>query len=227
MKTLLILLLTIFPSKHIDKISVELTSEQTSIFHNYKNDNFSQRVTINGKTIRFSIENFGYLNIELNFRIFLLDKYISRLSQEEKNIVKSLFHNTITLKSYLKNLSYFIKDNISYKENSIFKRPEEVLKHKEANCIGYSALVREMLNSIGIKNRYVKGFYLKKSKTEYFIPIPHRWLEISLPSGEKFFYDPQYQGFTACYIVMDGMISFSTIKKFPVRLIERKNKIIN
>ncbi len=228
MKTLLVFLMILFPSKHIDHISIEFISEQPSIFHNYANDNFLQTVTLqSGNIVKLSIKNFGYIDIDLNFRISLDKDYVKKLSNEERKTVEALFHNTISLKSYLQNISWYVKDNISYKENSIFKRPEEVLIHKEANCIGYSALVREMLNSIGINSKYVKGFFLKKKDEKDFIPVPHRWLEISLPSGESFFYDPQYQGFTANYIVMDGNISFTEIKKFLIHLIERKKKFIN
>lgn len=227
MKSLLLILLLIFPSKHADRISIEFNTDQTAIFKEYKNDNFIQRVRIEEDSVKLFIENFGYLNVDLNFRIFLDESFLQKLNTEEKNVIVSLFRNTIKLKAYLRNISYFIKDNISYKENTLYKRAEEVLKYREANCIGFSSLVRDMLKAINIKSSYVKGFYLRKMKNNRYTPIPHRWLEISLPSGEKFFYDPQYQGFSANYIVMDGNIRFYEIKKFSVRLLERNKKFTN
>ena len=119
MKSLLILLLLIFPSKHSDRISVEFNTDQTFIFKDYKNDNFIQRVQIDKDSVKLIIENFGYLNVDLNFRIFLNESYLEKLNSEEKNVIISLFRNTITLKAYLRNISYFIKDNISYKENTV------------------------------------------------------------------------------------------------------------
>ncbi len=227
MRILLVFLFIVFPSKHVDRISVEFTTEQASYFHNYSNDNFSQKVVKSQNKVKFLLKHFSFLELDLNFRLFPDKDYIKKLSDHEKKTINSLLAGTVLLKNYLKNISFYIKDNLIYNENSFYLTPQEVLRMREANCIGFSALSKELIDAIGLESKYVKGFYLRPSGKNSFIPIPHRWIEISLPTGAKFFYDPQYQNFKANYIVMDGNITFSNIKKFSVKIIDNNRKFSN
>jgi hypothetical protein len=59
------------------------------------------------------------------------------------------------------------------------------------------------------------------------IPIPHRWVEIHLANGVKFFYDPQYQRFSANYIATKEDVDFKRVKKFKVYVIKKSKKIVN
>ena len=89
------------------------------------------------------------------------------------------------------------------------------------------------LDAAGIRNRIVRGFYLKRKKdpekaaTKILIPIPHRWIEICLSDRVKIFYDPQYQDFSANYLTTRVDINFSEISKFTAKVIKISKGIIN
>ncbi|MEN8153731.1 MAG: transglutaminase-like domain-containing protein [Acidobacteriota bacterium] len=227
MKLIFLVFLLVLPSRDVDIVQLELNSPHISIFKDYENGNFVQKVNSRGKSVHITLENSDFLNLNLNHRVIIDNTYISGIKKDVKNLVSKLHENNITLKTYLSNISFFLKDNIKYWENSPFKKADEVIIFKRANCIGFSSLVRELLNSAGIRNRYIKGFYLDPVDKGIFNPIPHKWLELYLPSGASFFYDPQYQGFTANYIVLDNDIDFKTIRKFKVKIVSKRRKLIN
>jgi hypothetical protein len=93
--------------------------------------------------------------------------------------------------------------------------------------VGYSNVFSIFLNSVNIKNRIVKGFYLKKEKGPTLVPVPHRWVEIKLLNGFKFFYDPQYNNFSANYIMVKDEVDFKKVKKFEVIILKRSKEFVN
>jgi transglutaminase-like putative cysteine protease len=105
--------------------------------------------------------------------------------------------------------------------------PASVLINKRANCIGYANVFSIFLNSANIKNRIVKGFYLEKENGSSLIPTPHRWVEIELLNGFKFFYDPQYNNFSANYIVVKDEVDFKRVKRFEVVLLKKSKEFVN
>jgi hypothetical protein len=84
-----------------------------------------------------------------------------------------------------------------------------------------------MFKAAGIQNKVVKGFYLKSGRKNIMIPIPHQWVEIHLPNNVEFFYDPQYQRFSANYIATRDDVDFKQVKKFKVYVIKKSKNILN
>ncbi len=227
MKSILMLLLLLFPSRQIEQINVSFTTPQNSIFTEFENENFVQRVKVSGSTVNISIENSNYLDIDLNYRLFVNLESFKSASKYIQDVFLTLFNENIKFRTYLVNISFYLRDNIKYWGDSPFKNPEDVVVYKKTNCIGYSAFVNKLLDLVKIKNRYVSGFYLKQSKHGSYEPVPHRWLEIFLPDGTSFFYDPQYQGFKANYIVVKNGNNFRTIRKFKINFLRSGKKLVN
>ncbi len=227
MKYILLFLLLFFPSRHVEQIDVKLITEQNSIFPDFENENFSQNVEINGKEVNILIENSNYLDMNLNHRLFQNLTKLKTVGKYVNDTFNELFNENMTLRTYMMNISFYLKDNIKYWGDSPFKEPEEVVVYKKTNCIGYSALVKELLELVNIKSRFISGFYLKNKKKGSYDPVPHRWLELLLPDATSFFYDPQYQGFKANYIIVRPDSDFKTIRKFKINILKKGKKLEN
>ena len=102
-----------------------------------------------------------------------------------------------------------------------------VLLNRKANCVGFANLTAFLLDCVGIKNKFVRGFYLEKGGNRVLIPVPHKWIEIYLSNGVRFFYDPQRQKFSTNYIVTKYDVDFRKVRKFKVLLIEKSKKVLN
>ena len=227
MKFLLIILLLFSPARQIEQIDVKIITEQNSIFMDFENDNFKQDVNTHGNIVNILIENSNYLDLNLNHRLFINSSKLNSLGKYIKQVFHELYNENITLRTFLQHISFYLRDNIKYWGDSPFKTPEEVIISKKANCIGYSAFVKELLSIVDIRTRYVSGFYLKKTKKKSYDPVPHRWLELFIPGSASFYFDPQYQGFKANYIVVNPGQDFRTIKKFKINFLKREKKFIN
>ncbi len=227
MKFILIILLLFSPARQIEQIDVKIITEQNSIFPDFENDNFKQNVNTYGNIVNIMIENSNYLDLNLNHRLFINPTILNSTGKYLKQVFNELYSENITLRIFLQNISFYLRDNINYWENSPFKTPEEVIISKKANCIGYSALVKQLLEIVDIRTIYVSGFYLKKTRKKSYDPVPHRWLELILPGTASFYFDPQYQGFKANYIVVRPGKDFRTIKKFKINFIKIEKKFIN
>lgn len=234
MKSLIFLLFAIiFPLREVVDVQISIPTHQHDIFFNYSNDNFSQ-VIVNNDTsnkITAHIKNSNYFSLNLNFRIIPNKTFIAHLHPELRKNIRDLVDNCLTFKPYFLNISSFLEGHIAYSDHDLPQDAISVITAKKANCIGYSNLVQVYLDAVGIKNRIVKGFYLKdlleKNSNSKLVPVPHRWLEIFLPNGMKFFYDPQHQRFSADYIAIRDEVDFKVIKKFEVNLVKKSKKIIN
>ncbi len=234
MKSLIFLLFAIiFPLREVVDVQISIPTHQHDIFFNYSNDNFSQ-VIVNNDTsnkITAHIKNSNYFALNLNFRIIPNQTFITGLPPELRKNVRDLVDNCLTFKPYFVNISSFLERHIVYSDLNLPQDAISVITAKKANCVGYSNLVQVYLDAVGIKNRIVKGFYLKdsleKNSNGKLVPVPHRWLEIFLPNGVKFFYDPQHQRFSADYIAVKDEVDFRVIKKFEVNLVKKSKKIIN
>ncbi len=227
MKLILIFLLLLFPSRHVEHIDVNLITEQNSIFPEFENDNFIQNVKVNGKIVNILIENSNYLDINLNHRIFVNKAKLDSSGKDIRRTFNDLFNENMDLRTFMLNISFYLKDNIKYWGDSPFKSPEDVVIYKKTNCVGYSALVKKLLELANIKSRFISGFYLKQGRKNKYDPVPHRWLELLLPDSISFFYDPQYQGFKANYIVVKSGNNFRTIEKFKITFLRSGKKLLN
>lgn len=229
MKLLLILLLFIIPLREVENVQLSFPApaHQQAIFFDYENDNFSQELNINGEKITADLKSINFIHLNLNFRIFLDKKELAKLDRKTREIVIGLFDNNITLKNYFRRISDFLEKSIEYTEAELPQDEMSVLMNRKANCVGFSNLARFLLNCVGIKNKFAKGFYLMRENGKTIIPVPHKWIEIHLSNGVRFFYDPQRQRFSAYYIVAKDDVDFRKIRKFTAILIKKSKEVLN
>lgn len=233
MKSIMLLLFLISPLREVVDLQLTIPTHQHDIFCNYSNDNFTQEVFYDALKDRMTahIKNSNFFALNLNFRIFPEVKFIASLSPLMREMVRNLLDNSITFKSYFEKISFFLEGQITYSEENLPQDPLSVILNKKANCVGYSNVVQMLLHAAGIKNTIVKGFYLQKDPSQrrenLLIPIPHRWVEIYLPNGVKFFYDPQHQEFSSNYLTTKNDVDFKQVKKFKVNIIKKSKKMIN
>jgi len=225
MKLLLILFLTVSPLRQINDFIIKIDLKNNGIFENYSNMNFKQNIINHDNYFIIKIENTNFYSLNLNYKIKLNHEWLKNANQKLKELAIKIYNKSTYLKDYFDYLSLYLKD-IEYTENDLPQDANSVIVNNKAHCIGYSNLASELLNAISIKNRFIRGFYLKKINNDTFKPIPHRWLEIIFDNNEKFFYDPQYQGFSYNYLVINKNKNFNKIKVFNTKVIKIKKKMI-
>lgn len=227
MKLLILLFFALSPIREVENVKLSLPTQQHEIFINYSNNNFSQKLNYHNDMLTAEINSSNYLNLNLNFRVLPDRKYISALNPKIQAVILDLFDDSQSLRNYLTNVSYFLKKQIRYSEMNLPQDATSVILFKRAKCVGYANATKVFFDAAGIKSKVVKGFYLKKGKRNTMIPIPHQWVEIHLANGVKFFYDPQYQRFSAYYIATKDDVDFKRVKKFKVYVIKKSKKIVN
>lgn len=231
--TFLLLFLLLMPSysslQEVEDVKLVFPAQQQDIFMDYNNENFTQKITVHQNEIYAEIVCSNYLSLNLDFRVVRNEKKLADVHGEMLEVIQNLFGRDQTVKTYLTNISYFLKENIRYSDAPLAQDAESVLLNKKASCVGYSNLVKMFLDCAGIPNQIVRGFYLQRNQTntDEMLPVPHRWVEIELPNTVKFFYDPQYQKFSVNYIATRSDTDFKRIKKFKVYLVNKSKKIIN
>lgn len=262
-------LMGILPLQEVVDLQVSIPTHHHEIFSNYTNDNFSQKIRINGATSELfvHIKSSNYFSLDMRFPIKPNKELLASLPPTLSETIRHLQEECYSFKTYFRNISFFLESHLVYSEA---KRPQDavsVFEYRKANCVGYSNLVKVMLDAAGIENEIVRGFYLKKEtsskraavrarrnarkarrqnmypapglgptkkavgkktpKYKTLVPVPHRWLEITLADGTRFFYDPQHQSFSENYITIKNNIDFKSVKKFKVILLKKSKKIIN
>ncbi len=225
MKLLLILLLTVSPLRQINDFVIKIELKNNGIFENYSNMNFKQNIINYKDYFIIRIENTNFYSLNLNYKIKLNRKWMKTADQKLRELAIKIYDKSIYLKDYFDYLSLYLKD-IEYTENNLPQDANSVIANKKAHCIGFSNLASELLNAISIKNRFIRGFYLKKINKNTLKPIPHRWLEIIFDNNGRFFYDPQYQGFSYNYLVIKKNKNFNKIRVFNTKIIKIKKKMI-
>jgi hypothetical protein len=211
----------------VQDVEFSIPSSQQQIFSNYQNSNFSQKLIFKNNHITANITSTNPAEMELNYRVSLQPDHVERLPVPLKKFISHIYTSNLIVGEYFKNISQFLKDELRY---SLDKTPQDtisVMATRRAHCIGYSNVVSDLLIAMGLKHRFVKGFYLELKNPGVYEPIPHRWLEIEMADGVKFFYDPQYQNFSANYILVKKSVNFQEILKFKVYLKKKSKKIIN
>lgn len=229
---LLVLLFSVlvFPLREVVDVQLYIPTQQHDIFFNYANDNFSQVISNNGpQKITAYIKTANYFNLNLDFKLSPQETFISGLPPILRENTLTLLEDCSTFKDYFINITLYLQGNISYTEHPPKQDAAFVITAKKADCVGFANLVQVYLDAVGIKNRLVKGFYLRNSPgvNEILVPVPHRWVEIFLPNGSKFFFDPQRQRFSAEYIAIKDGVDFKEVKKFKVNLVKKSKKIVN
>ena len=227
MRQFIVVKLLLLALIHIQDIRFSFPSDKRGIFPDYQNQNFSQKLAFKQNQISAEIKSSDPQFMNLNYRIYPNESFINTLEPPLRELVTQLSGDRILLKDFLQSISAYLKNQIRYTEKEMPQDPLSVIINRKANCIGFSNLVSLILEAESIKTAFVKGFYLQKKGDNVFSPIPHRWLEIHLPDKSKYFYDPQYQNFSANYLRVKNDVVFKSIRKFEVYLIKKTKKIIN
>ncbi len=220
-RLLVILSLFYAPLQKGASLKISLPAQQKSIFSNYSNENFSQKVVYKNNKVIIDLKGINYYNFGDNYWIKKDKEFIKKLDNRLIKAINYIYAESPTLDIFFSKMSIFIKDRIKYSEAELSQEPLSVITLSKANCIGYSNLVSLFLNAISIKNKFVKGFFLKTDNNEVCEPIPHRWIEIYLKNGVIFFFDPQYQNFSSHYIVVQEQTDFTQIRKFNIQIIKK------
>lgn len=224
---LLFLLLSNDPMREVEDIKVTIPTPQSEIFVEYENDNFSQTLSIHNELVTAELSSTNYLHLDINYRVIPNHKKIESLPPEIKKTVLSLLGDDPSLKGYLVSLASYLRNNIRYTDQPLPQDGRAVILYKRGNCVGFANAVELFLHSASIKTRQVKGFYLRIGKGGKLVPEPHRWVEIILPNGLRFFYDPQYQEFSARYITTRDDVDFKQVRRFKINLLEKSKRILN
>jgi hypothetical protein len=226
--TALCFLLSVFTAIiHVENYQFSIQTETRNIFSEYHNSTFTQKYLIENDLVKIFVHHINYFEINLNFRVFLNQQRLQEFPPDMQMLLKTLFADSQTFKSYFINLSAFLSKKVTYSESAQNHDPLSVLRNKTANCLGLSSTAEFLLDIVNIKSSPVRGFYLKKISKNKFEPIPHRWIEIHLPNKQSFFYDPQYQQFSPFYLLVKDDTDFKKIKKFLVNLDKKTKSILN
>jgi len=227
MTFLIFLVIVTSPMREVENIMLSLPTQQHEIFVNYANNNFSQKLRCHDDMLTAEINSSNYLDLNLNSRVLPDTKYISALDPQVQEVILDFFDDSESLRNYIASVSFFLKEQIRYSEMNLPQDATAVILNKRARCVGYANAAKVFFDAAGIKCKVVKGFFLKEGKKNTMIPIPHRWVEIRLDNREKFFYDPQYQRFSANYLATKDDVDFRRVKKFKVYIIKKSKKILD
>jgi len=227
MSLLILLFFVIYPICEVENVKLSLPTQQHEIFIDYSNNNFSQKLSFHNDMLTAEIKSSNYLDMNLNSRVLPNMKYISALNPQVQEVILDFFDDSESLRNYIAGVSYFLKEQIRYSEMNLPQDATTVILNKRAKCVGYANAAKVFFDAAGIKCKVVKGFFLKEGKKNTMIPIPHRWVEIRLDNMEKFFYDPQYQRFSANYLATKDDVDFRRVKKFKVYIIKKSKKILD
>jgi transglutaminase-like putative cysteine protease len=227
MKLLILLFFVIYPICEVENVKLSLPTPQHEIFIDYSNNNFSQKLSFHNDMLTAEIKSSNYLDMNLNSRVLPDTKYISALNPKVQEVILDFFDDSESLRNYIAGVSYFLKEQIRYSEMNLPQDATAVILNKRARCVGYANAAKVFFDAAGIRCKVVKGFFLKEGKKNTMIPIPHRWVEIRLDNMEKFFYDPQYQRFSANYLATKDDVDFRRVKKFKVYVIKKSKKILD
>jgi len=230
MKTIIIVILAnlFFTGPTAENMILSVPARQNDIFIETQTDNFSQHILKFKKSINIRIQCTDTPDLGKDYEISPNTEYIKTLPIESQRVMRNLIKSCKTLRIYLRMISLYLKNNIVYSEEASPQDAASVINLHKANCVGFSNVTKFFLDAAGVENSPVKGFYLKNETNEKtLVPIPHRWIEIRLTNGKRFFYDPQFQRFSADYIATANDIDFKQIKKFTVNVIHKSKNNTN
>lgn len=211
--------------KYVDFVHLEFSSSDSSIFSDYSNGNFKQKIRVDSnRNIKVEITCINYQDLDVRIRLIPDDNYIKSLNSELRHEIRMMFSEDF--REYLGNISRFLRKKVRYVENCSENSGTAVFTNRAGNCVGYTNLTRIFLKAAGLGYRVARGFYVPE-RGRNVLPQPHRWIEIVLPGNYSFFYDPQYQDFNADYIVVKGVNDFTKIRKFTINVKDSKKKLVN
>lgn len=223
---LLLLFLFSFPYQ-VDVFHLSLPPQSRTLISPFQNDNFSQTLQLNDRELVCRIESRDFHPLTKPHRIIPDADFIENLAPKTRELTKQLLAGSANLSEYIDSCSGYLRKNIRYRSKFSSEDPETIIQSGRANCIGYCSLFHHFLKAGGIQSRIRRGFYLSPEAGDRIRLIPHRWIEILLVSGERIFFDPQYQSFNSRYIKTDDDIEFTRIKAFGGRMIRRSQRLSN
>jgi transglutaminase-like putative cysteine protease len=226
MKALLLLLYIWMPLRQESNLEVFVTCRAPEIFSNYRNYNFKQEISGNAKGLNVKIKSQTLNFKNLSHALANDENYIAGQDPLIKALFSRLRQSANSVGDYLQNISFFLKNSITYSEADLPQETVAVLLNRQAHCIGYANVAQTLLACAGIVSRPVNGFYLRENNS-LIEPVPHRWLEIDLPGERRVFYDPQYQDFSSRYLVTDPSVVFSRIERFRGVIVKKNKKIMD
>lgn len=227
MRILLLFLLTVWaPVRQETSIEVFVTCQTPEIFSDYRNTNFKQEIRPGRGGLNIKIKSRTLSLQNLNHVIRHDERYIAAQGPAVVRVFSQVRQNALSLADYLKNISFFLKNQVEYTEADLPQEAEAVLAQGKAHCIGFTNVAQALLACIGIVSRPVNGFYLRENR-ERVEPVPHRWLEIDLPGERRVFYDPQYQDFSSRYLVTNLGFPLDRIERFAGVIVKKNKKILD
>jgi len=225
-RTLLLLFFIWMPLRQESNLEVFVACRTPEIFNNYRNYNFRQEIFGARDGIRVKIKSRTLIFKNLNDVLTRDDAFLNQQGQAIQTVYDQMRQNAISLGDYLQNISFFLRNAISYSEADLPQESTAVLLNRRAHCIGYANVAQTLLACAGIASRPVNGFYLREHHA-LIEPVPHRWLEIELPGERRVFYDPQYQDFSSRYLVTDPRVAFNRIERFLGVVVKKSKKILD
>ncbi len=226
MKALLLLLVAWTSLSQESSLEVFVAVRAPEVFSAYRNFNFRQDVAPAAGGLNVKLKSHSLRWRHLNHRVVVAEGYLAAQGEEVRRAFEQVRLDALSLADYLRNISLFLKNRIVYDEADLPQEAAAVLAQGRGHCIGFANVAQALLAGVGIAGRPVNGFFLREEGGRVE-PVPHRWLEIDLPGGRRVFYDPQYQDFSARYLVTNLGVPLESIERFAGIVVRKSKKVLD
>lgn len=225
MKVLLCLLALLPSLRQVDYARFQLNSFPEEVLDRYENANFVQLVRSRPGGLEARTRSLNFLQLDLNYRVHIHDD--AAVNPSVRRMARQFLASSVTLKQYLTRIRDYLISNVEYSPRETDQSPAAVLERGTADCVGMTSLVGAWLDTVGVEHRGVSGFYFQRDAGGEWTPQPHRWLEIRLPDGFAFFFDPQFHMFSPRYLVVRPGVDFRRVRRFRVMKMKLQTKLEN
>lgn len=226
MKALLLLMLAWTSLSQESQLEVFVSCRAPEVFSAYRNFNFRQDIVPAANGLKVKLKSRSLRLRHLNHRVPVNADYLAAQGPELRGAFEQVRLDALSLADYLRNISLFLKNRIAYDEADLPQEAAAVLTQGRGHCIGFANVAQALLAVVGIASRPVNGFFLREEGGR-IEPVPHRWLEVDLPGGRRVFYDPQYQDFSARYLVTNRGVALESIERFAGVVVSKSKKILD
>lgn len=221
MKALLLLLTLLLPLRQEVELDLLIPQEAAALFTDYANANFRQQVEHTPAGNRIRVRGHTHFRLELRTPLRPDPWVLARQPREVQAVARRLLARCVDLGSFLDEMRSFLHRTIAYSDKPLPQDPASVMRNRRAHCVGFANLTLALLRTAGVNCRPVRGFYLSQEEGGRIAPTSHRWLEIEVRPGVRFFFDPQYQNFSSRYLLLAGDTPFERIERFSLRLLDK------
>jgi len=223
---ILLCLLAVLPAlRQVEYAHIELDAFPQEVLIHYRNANFLQLVESRSGALAARTRSLNFLQLDLTYRLDLEPE--ADLDPGVRSLALQFLEPSVSLKQYLMRIRDYMHSNIRYSPDAADQSPAAVLERKSADCVGMTRLVSAWLDAVGVAHGSISGFYFQRDNQGEWRPQPHRWLEIRLPDGFSFFFDPQHRMFSPRYLVVRPGVDFRRVRRFQVVRINLKSKLEN